>query len=298
MKKIGKYLKCVLPLLVMLGIQLFVSAVLLIRYILAYGLSNGTEVYLNDTMEVLLISDLLVLLVFLLWYFLSVRRHHKKMGDSVKSYFEIRDLGKILALAVGMQCMIGIFLGVWSILSPSMINEYDELMDASGIISISFLSIITSSIIGPIEEELVFRGVTTEYLKRAGASFWILNILQALLFGIAHLNLVQGCYAFFVGLVCGYLALRYRSLFPSIVFHILFNAYNYLATVMAGILEWIPDIVMLLVYTVGGVWLMVWSLRSIHREIRSKEEAENKEAIDIEEKTELIEETQESLVEE
>lgn len=196
MKKIGRYLKCVLPLLVMLGIQVMASTVQLMRYILQYGLTAGTNAYMNETMQVLLVSDALVLLVFSLWYYVSVRKRKKQQGIRKSSLFEVRDLGKLLLLAIGMQFLIGIFLGVWQLLDPTGMNAYSDLMDDAGIGTLSLLSVFTAAIVGPIEEELVFRGVTTEYLKRAGASFWLLNILQAMLFGIAHLNLIQGSYAF------------------------------------------------------------------------------------------------------
>ncbi len=286
MKKIGRYLKCVLPLLVMLGIQVIASTVQLMRYILQYGLTAGTNAYMNDTMQVLLVSDALVLLVFSLWYYVSVRKRKKQQGITESSLFEVRDLGKLLLLAIGMQFLIGIFLGVWQLLDPTGMNAYSDLMDDAGIGTLSLLSVFTAAIVGPIEEELVFRGVTTEYLKRAGASFWLLNILQALLFGIAHLNLIQGSYAFFIGLVSGYLVLRYRSIFAGMAFHILFNAYNFFAIALEGILNWIPDFLVFLIYTVGGVWLTVRALRSIRREIRKKEEAEQS-AEEAEKETEI-----------
>jgi hypothetical protein len=34
--------------------------------------------------------------------------------------------------------------------------------------------------------------------------FWVANILQAVLFGIYHMNPLQGIYAFFIGLFLGY----------------------------------------------------------------------------------------------
>ena len=307
MKKIGRYLKCVLPLLVMLGIQVMASTVQLMRYILQYGLTAGTNAYMNETMQVLLVSDALVLLVFSLWYYVSVRKRKKQQGISESSLFEVRDLGKLLLLAIGMQFLIGIFLGVWQLLDPTGMNAYSDLMDDAGIGTLSLLSVFTAAIVGPIEEELVFRGVTTEYLKRAGASFWLLNILQALLFGIAHLNLIQGSYAFFIGLVSGYLVLRYRSIFAGMAFHILFNAYNFFAIALEGILNWVPDLLVFLIYTVGGVWLTIRALRSIRREIRRKEEAEQKaeeaekeiegEETEEREETEEIEETETGEIE-
>ena len=69
-----------------------------------------------------------------------------------------------------------------------------------------------------------------EYLKKAGAGFWAANVIQAFFFGFAHLNLVQGTYAFFLGLTCGYVVLRYRSLLAGIAVHMVFNAYGTFVT--------------------------------------------------------------------
>lgn len=61
MKKAGGYLKSILPLVAMLGIQFAASTVQMIRFMVQYGVEEGTQIYMNDTMTVLLISDVLLL---------------------------------------------------------------------------------------------------------------------------------------------------------------------------------------------------------------------------------------------
>ena len=74
---------------------------------------------------------------------------------------------------------------------------------------------------------LVFRGVI---LKKARdiMPFYAANIVQAILFGLIHSNMIQCLYAFPVGILFGYITRRYRSIIPSIVLHALLNGYSVL----------------------------------------------------------------------
>lgn len=56
--------------------------------------------------------------------------------------------------------------------------------------------------------------------------FWVANFLQALLFGVFHMNMIQGVYAFVVGIVLGFICEKSRSIYPSMLFHILFNIWG------------------------------------------------------------------------
>ena len=116
-----------------------------------------------------------------------------------------------------------------------------------------------------IAEELIFRGLTVEYLKRAGAFFWVINILQALFFGIAHLNLVQGSYAFLIGLLAGYLVLRCRSIWAGIAFHMLFNGYYLVEPLVAGSLGFLPEVLQAICLVVFGLLLVALPLRRLIR---------------------------------
>ena len=53
-------------------------------------------------------------------------------------------------------------------------------------------------------------------------------IIQAFLFGLYHLNIVQGIYAFLIGIVAGLLVRSYKTVKVSIILHIAINATSYL----------------------------------------------------------------------
>ena len=49
------------------------------------------------------------------------------------------------------------------------------------------------------------------------------NLIQAVFFGIYHMNLIQGIYAAFLGFIFGYLVWRYDSILITVFAHALFN---------------------------------------------------------------------------
>ena len=95
--------------------------------------------------------------------------------------------------------------------------------------------LLYSVLLAPVCEELIFRG-TTMHLARRALPFWLANTMQALLFGLFHMNWIQGIYAFALGLVLGYVCEKGGSIYYSILLHILFNLWG---TVISTLL---PDV--------------------------------------------------------
>ena len=86
-----------------------------------------------------------------------------------------------------------------------MTADYGQLLEGAGVMETNALSVLATVALGPLWEELVFRGLMMEYLRRAGAGLWKANMIQALLFGLLHANLVQGSYAWLLGIALGYI---------------------------------------------------------------------------------------------
>jgi membrane protease YdiL (CAAX protease family) len=99
-------------------------------------------------------------------------------------------------------------------------------MESAGLSEdVSLLMMLYSVCLAPISEELIFRGVTYRIARRA-FPFWIANFIQALLFGIFHMNPLQGCYTFILGLFMGYICEKGGTLYHAIFFHFLFNLWG------------------------------------------------------------------------
>ena len=85
-------------------------------------------------------------------------------------------------------------------------------------------AIITIVVIGPVMEELLFRGIILRgFLARYKPVTAI--IVSSLLFGLLHLNPYQFVAAMILGVIFAWLVLRTGSLWPSVFGHVLYNGY-------------------------------------------------------------------------
>jgi membrane protease YdiL (CAAX protease family) len=79
-------------------------------------------------------------------------------------------------------------------------------------------------ILGPLYEETLFRGFFFSWMRNRW-SFWPAAIFSSALFGIFHLNIPQGVSAFILGLALAWLFEKSRSLWPSIMLHVVTNLF-------------------------------------------------------------------------
>lgn len=87
----------------------------------------------------------------------------------------------------------------------------------------NLLYIFMLIIVSPILEEYAFRGVLLSSLSRYGKSFAL--YATSILFALAHNNFAEMIPAFAMGIALGKTSLRYKSIQPTIIIHILFNAF-------------------------------------------------------------------------
>lgn len=127
-----------------------------------------------------------------------------------------------LLFLFGAQFLFSILsLGIEEILKILGLSIESQLQSAQGV-NQSPIQFIYTLFLGPIAEELIFRGVIFQTLRKYGRSFAILA--SALLFGIYHGNLPQGMFAFVIGVLFAYITAEY-SIYWSILIHI-FNNIN------------------------------------------------------------------------
>ncbi len=80
---------------------------------------------------------------------------------------------------------------------------------------------ISVAVLPAILEEMLFRGVIMQSLRRFGDGFAL--VVSAVLFSMFHGNLVQGPPSLLFGLVAGYFVLRTGSLLTGIIMHFINN---------------------------------------------------------------------------
>ena len=123
--------------------------------------------------------------------------------------------------------------------------------------------IIYTVLLAPIVEELIFRGLIHHYFEKAGLAFWIANLLQAILFGIYHLNLAQGICAGVIGVLIGYVVRKYDTLAAGIALHIVFNMWGY-GLMLFSVPDSLGRILLILELILAGYGL--WGIMQIQKE--------------------------------
>ena len=88
--------------------------------------------------------------------------------------------------------------------------------------SLLWADLLSVAIFAPLVEELIFRGLVLSRLRKAMPA-WLAVLLQGLVFGFVHGQLVWIVYATLFGLLLGYVRLRTDSLKASILLHMGFN---------------------------------------------------------------------------
>ncbi len=83
------------------------------------------------------------------------------------------------------------------------------------------VNIVPSIIFAPIIEELLFRGLIFNNNQKLGELFAV--VTSGVLFGIWHQQFSHAIFASTVGMLCCYLYLKTKSIFPSMILHFIIN---------------------------------------------------------------------------
>ena len=112
-----------------------------------------------------------------------------------------------------------------------------------------FVKVIIASIMAPISEELIFRGIGISSLQKYGRTTAILFV--SLLFGICHGNFFQTISATISGIALAYIYLEY-----GLIYSIFLHMMNNFVVSMIDIIN--PKIILILILLVGYLGLNVF----------------------------------------
>ena len=172
-------------------------------------------------------SDTTFYISFALMYLIGVPvglifMNRTKVSKLAKSNLSFLQFVAIFAVCISFMYLgniIGMFItNLYSSVSGNTVeNPINNLIFGRSIL----LRIIIVSLIGPFVEELIFRKFIIDRLNIYGEKIAI--FVSALLFGLFHGNLFQFFYAFLLGLIFGYVYLRYGKLLYTVLLHVIIN---------------------------------------------------------------------------
>ena len=270
--RVASFFLSLLPVLAFFGVQVAATIMVMIPMTMVGmmqmqpDLSSSTE-YARFCAELIqrctppatALAHILAVVLFAFWYRLSLTKPRPKAREIMKKMS-----WKAALLAVGMGILMCLFsngiANAETLLFPEMVEAFYQKMELAGI-GIHPAVIFVTMFVGPVGEELIFRGLTLKYARRAFQNFWLANLMQAFLFGLVHMNWVQGVYAFFGGLVMGWLVKRYGSIVPAILMHMTVNivstvGLDYLLQKLP--LNWGSTLPLILLPGAVAAGLMIW----------------------------------------
>lgn len=192
---------------------------------------------------------------------LSIRKNAKLLiqktaEDTKLNFLRKEEVSSYLLLA-------GASIG--SVLGLNLLLELSGIVDNSGAYqavaadqySASFLlGLIAYGVISPIAEELLFRGIIHNYMRRF-IDVKMALLLSSALFGIYHMNIVQGIYGFLMGCLIAYAYEYFGEFKLAVAVHmasnILMYCLSYTPIVNTAFVSW-PVCIVFGVLAVGCLW--------------------------------------------
>jgi len=231
------FLKAICYVILMFAVQDMVSSVLVTAHLLADPtlLMNDVpfemlmdfraDVIYSNYVMILLVSHLVTILIVSLFF--TIRR--KNPLDEVGLRPMKWQLAPLCALyGVALYIFISLTIGFLPI-PEQLLNDQNEMyagiFDNTNIV----VTILSTTVLTGIVEEMIFRGLAISRLKR-GMSRGIAIAVSAVLFGLVHGTLLALCYATVLGIILGFLAERHNSILPTIICHAFYNSVPFFLT--------------------------------------------------------------------
>lgn len=281
MKKAGQFFLTFVPFLLVIGIQ-FIAMFFMIgisamiegtwynfsKHVSIMDVYTDLTVFFtrkNFNTSLMLVYVLLTIGLFSLWYYIKYDGHYLVKPKTV--FHPVAILG-IVMLVPGMQFLSTYIISLVAAVFPHWLEVYERLLETAGLDnSLTFGLFLYSVMLGPISEELIFRGVTMRQAKKC-IPFWAANLLQAFLFGAFHMNMIQGIYAFFLGMILGYVCEKSGNIYNAILLHMLFNFWGTMLsqfiTIEDSTFSLVIWFVFAIVMTIGGLIVFTIGTKKLH----------------------------------
>ncbi len=234
--KISSFFFCLGVIIAFLILQAIVSGIIMLPKLLQQVIETGgagddymtrfTELATSDPIVIVaqFAAEIVCIVAALIWYIFGyVKKEKKEPGyRSFRDNFHgFKDIAFILTGCLATWGLAATIQQILAILMPQTTQDVGNML-TSLLGSYQVLGALTAIILAPIMEELVVRGIIIHHAKRAyGLAGSI--IICAIMFGLFHMNIIQGLYVIPMGLFWGFVSYKYNSVIPCILCHMLNN---------------------------------------------------------------------------
>lgn len=195
-------------------------------------------------------------------YILMFRNKNKNLFKRCKfNRINIRYIPKLILVIIGM-----------TLTSVALVSEFGDIFNSYNLVQQaiiqsynSIISMFSIIVVLPIFEEILFRGLVF-YELRERFSVIATVIIQALIFGIWHLNPLQAVYTFFAGIIFGVILVFINSIWGSIIAHIIYNLLGSLC--IPALIYFLGDSVEIYMYIIVGIILFILGIILMYKQYK------------------------------
>ena len=138
----------------------------------------------------------------------------------------IKDLPCLIMFGIGAAFFLNLLIMRMGLMGLS--GTYQETADIQYLVPLA-IGLVNYGILQPIEEELVYRGLVYDRMRRFFSARLSIPV-SAIIFGACHGNIVQLLYGFFMGCILAWSYENYKSLKASFILHGAVNVVIYLVS--------------------------------------------------------------------
>lgn len=184
----------------------------------AKSIDDITSSMYSHIFPILILSYIIIFIIS----FIIIFKNKYKFSEYYKlSHKNINISTGISFIVLGLS--LNLILSLLGALFPQKWTSADQSFLFNG--KNQILEFTTVCLLGPITEEFIFRNKIYQNLSYINISLAV--IAQAVLFGLAHGNLIQFLYTIPLALFFIYVDMKYKSVLPSVLMHIGVNTFAF-----------------------------------------------------------------------
>ncbi|WP_297437050.1 CPBP family intramembrane glutamic endopeptidase [uncultured Clostridium sp.] len=217
------------------------------------------------------VGDVFVIVITLLIIKFIARKNIKKTFKLKK--FKLNKFKVLIPMTLGVLMVSGILSSIIVAIlfsgdkSPALVSNLFKDMTSP-------LSILATVLIAPIAEELIFRGILFNYIRKK-INTPAAVIISSITFGIFHQNISQGLFAGALGILLSLMYVYTDSLFGDILTHMLVNTTSTVISLVLlsgglGAATGAISGVISITYILIGPVLIMWAINIYRKQVGKK----------------------------
>lgn len=179
---------------------------------------------------------IVVMILYLPFYIKFIKKDEEDKALKIKLDFKKVIYCIIIAFAIAALSMLWFFLIQNYFAENSFIQgstkEFDEAFSVTHSLSSYFWDFLSIALLGPIVEEMIFRGISYSALEKVKKGIFPI-IVTGILFGIWHLIFVQVIYTAIAGILFALIYYYTKNIYFCMLLHVVNNFLSFISGIIS-----------------------------------------------------------------